>query len=143
MKNFLTKIWGLFYETVIDSWENSKTLSIIASILWILIILVIFMFGYVAYSIIDHEINGISHGIVKSKRFEQAHYETQLTTISDGKSVTTLTIPEFVPDRWYIEVVGDNGRKETWRTYNESSAKNIIIDQVITSDDNWNWVDTN
>jgi hypothetical protein len=48
----------------------------------------------------------------------------------------------FYTDTWYIEVVGENGRKEVWYTYNGSVGKSIEKGQEVHNDDNWTWGET-
>jgi hypothetical protein len=42
-KSFITGIWEVFYDTVIDTWRDSKFMSILASIAWILTALLVYL----------------------------------------------------------------------------------------------------
>jgi len=141
-KNFISGVWEIFKDTVIDTWQDSKFLSIVMSIIWISVAIFVYFLGYLTYSVVEHSINGLDNGIVKSEGFRPAHYETHVHTINTGKTVSTYTTTDWVPDTWYIEVKGENGRVETWQTTNSQVGENTEEGDKVINDDNWTWCGT-
>jgi hypothetical protein len=141
-KNLITGIWEIFYDTVIDTWKDSKFMSILMGVLWILTAMLIYLLGYITYSVVEHSINGLESGIVKSEGFKPAHYELRPHTITNGKTTTTYYTNDYIPDTWYIEVEGENGRVETWQTTNSQVGENIEEGDQVINDDNWTWCET-
>lgn len=141
-KNFITGVWGLFYDTVIDTWRDSKFVSILASILWIAAAILVYLLGYLTYSLVEHSMNGLETGIVKSEEFRPAHYETHVHTTTVNNMTSTYTTSDWVPDTWYVEVEGENGRVETWQTINPQIGEATKEGDIVNNDDNWTWCDT-
>jgi hypothetical protein len=142
-KNFITGVWRLFYDTVIDTWRDSKFVSILASILWTVAAILVYLLGYLAYSLVEHSVNGLETGIVKSEEFRPAHYETHVHTTTVNNMTSTYTTSDWVPDTWFVEVEGENGRVETWQTINQQIGESTKEGDKVTNDDNWTWCDTN
>jgi hypothetical protein len=141
-KSFISGIWELFKETVIDEWRFSKTSSIIAGMLWLIVGIFAFLLGSITYSLIENEINGLKSGKVTEESFKSGHYEVHLHTIIVGKSKRVYTTTDWVPDSWYVEVVGENGRKEVWYTHNDKVGKTTKVGQEVVNDDDWTWTGT-
>lgn len=141
-KSFITGVWEIFYDTVIDTWRDSKFMSIVMSILWIGVAMLVYLIGYLTYSFVEHSINGLENGVVKAEEFRPAHYETHIHTINTGKTVSTYTTNDWVPDTWYVEVEGENGRVETWKTSNSQIGENTEEGDTVKNDDNWTWCGT-
>lgn len=141
-KNFITGVWSIFKDTVIDTWRDNKFASIIMSVLWIIAAILIYLLGYLTYSLIEHEVNGLDSGIVKSEDFKPAHYELHVHTVSNGNSTMTYTTSDWVPDAWFVEVEGESGRVETWQTYNREVGSSVNTGDKVINDDNWTWCET-
>lgn len=141
-KSFVSGIWEIFHDTVIDTWRDSKFMSILMSILWIIVVIFTLLIGYLTYTLIEHSINGLDSGKVTEMEFVPAHYETHVHTISTGKTISTYTTTDWVPDAYNVLVVGENGREEIWKTYNISLAKEVDEGETIQNDDNWTWIGT-
>jgi hypothetical protein len=141
-KNLVMGIWNLFKEMVIDEWRFDKTMSIFASLLFIVSSILIFFLGYLAYAFVEHEVSGLKTGEVQSEEFVPGHFEMRVHTIIAGKVPMTYTTNDWVPNAWYVEVVGKNGRKELWYTYNSTIGRSVKKGQEITNDDNWTWGET-
>ena len=141
-KNIITGIWELFYDTVIETWHDSKLAGIVASILWLVVGIFVYLLGYFIYSGIEHEINGLENGKVSKESFEPGHYEARVHTINTGKETITYTSNDWVPDTWYVEVVGEDNRREVWYTYNHKVGDSVEVGDEITNDDNWTWRET-
>jgi hypothetical protein len=56
---------------------------------------------------------------------------------------STYTTSDWVPDTWFVEVEGENGRVETWQTINQQIGESTKEGDKVTNDDNWTWCDTN
>jgi hypothetical protein len=141
-KNFITGVWSIFKDTVIDSWRDNKFISIMMSVLWIISSILIYLLGYLTYSLIEHEVSGLDSGIVKAEDFKPAHYESHIHTVSNGNSTMTYTTSDWVPDAWFVEVEGESGRVETWQTYNREVGSSVNTGDKVINDDNWTWCGT-
>jgi len=141
-KSFISGIWEVFYDTVIDTWRDSKFMSILMGVLWILAAMLIYLLGYITYSVVEHSMNGLESGVVKTEEFKPAHYELRPHTIIIGKATTTYYTNDYIPDTWYIEVEGENGRVETWQTTNSQVGENTEEGDKVINDDNWTWCGT-
>jgi hypothetical protein len=140
-KNFIMGVWEVFYDMVIDTWGESKIMSIFAGMLWLLVGILVYLLGYLTYSVVEHEISGLDKGIVKEEKFDPGHYEVRVHVISNGKTTSTYTTNDWVPDTWYIEVEGD-GRKEVWYTYNSEVGKSVDVGDEVVNNDDWTWGET-
>lgn len=141
-KNFILGVWEIFYDTVIGSWRDSKAISIMMGFMWIMVALLVYLLGYITYQFTEHAISGLEKGKVETEQFQPAHYEQVPHTMIVGKTTVTYFTNDYIPDKWHIEVVGDNGREEMWYTYNRSVAKHIKRGQEVTNDDDWTWEET-
>lgn len=141
-KNFIKGVWEFFYDTVVETWSDSKIMSILAGVMWIGTAILVYLLGYVTYTVIEHSISGLESGKVVEEKFEPGHYELHSHTIIVGKVVSSYTTNDWVPDTWFVEVVGENGRKEVWSTYNQSVGRNTKIGQEVINDNDWTWSET-
>ena len=142
-KNIVIGIWNAFKETVIDEFKDSEFLmGSVGMLLWIMVTVITILIGFFTYQFAEHEFNGLKSGRVKTENFEPSHYELHTHTILIGKTTSVYTTNDYVPDKWRVSVIGENGREETWYTYNKDVANNIV-GKTINNDDNWTWEDTN
>jgi len=147
-KNFVTGLWKFFHMTVIETWQDSydgflsKVMSVIALICWILVGVIVYLISVWAFLFFDMKMNGLTSGKVEENRFEAAHTEQYSTTVIVGKVPVTTWHTRNVPDRWYIQVVGESGRIEDWVTYDPQSSEAAQPGANVIKDDNWSWEDT-
>jgi hypothetical protein len=142
-KNFISGLWNLFGETVIASWkEGDKVMAFFMIAMWTSVAIVVFALGYATYAFIEHSINGLESGVVDGEEFRPGHYEVHVHTIRSGKSTTTYTTNDWVPDTWYIKVVGENGRIEMWSTNNSKIGLGTEPGDKVINDDDWTWCET-
>lgn len=144
-KSFVYGVWEFFEMTVIDTWKDEwlgKAISITSIFMWIIIGVLVYLLSTWAFLFFDMKMNGLSTGKVLDKTFQEAHLEHYTTTIYVGKVPITQYHTRNVPDRWFVELKGENGRIEKWVTYNPSSADSAENGTSITKNDNWCWEDT-
>lgn len=146
-KNFVTALWSIFHETVIESWSDpymGKGISIMMSLLWVITAVAVYLLSYLAFMFIDMEMNGLDHGKVISKKFQASHEEIVTTTVMVGKVAVISSYPVHIADRWFIQLKGDgdDARVEDWVTYNPSVADHTKNGDDVKKDDNWSWSGT-
>lgn len=143
-KNVITGIWSIFKETVIDSFRDGEVmLGAIASFIWVITAVLVFVIGVFAYQATDWYFNGLESGkIITELQFTPAHQQAVVHTVRTGKSSYTYVTYIHVPDTWSTEVEGDNGRIEDWSTTNPNLVDKVRIGTLIKNDDNWQWAGT-
>ena len=143
-KNVITGIWSIFKETVIDSFSDGDImLGAIASFLWVITAVLVFVLGVFTYQATDWYFNGLESGkIITELEFKPAHSQPVVHTISNGKTTSTYITYIWVPDTWTTEVEGENGRIEDWSTTNPNLVDKVRIGTLVKNDTDWQWVGT-
>lgn len=142
-KTFIKGLWEFFHFTVIETFKDGGlgiVMSFFGILAWILTAILTFLIGFLIVEYVDLGMNGLERGKVKTElRFEPHHYELHTHTVFSGKSMFSYTTNDYVADRWHATVEGDNGRIESWVTYNQDLSKSTKVGQEINNDDNWIW----
>jgi hypothetical protein len=144
-KNFVTGLWSLFKSSVVDEFGKygDKVIGSIALFLWIMVSLIVFLIGYFTYACTEHALHGLDKGkVVSEVSFQAAHEDMVPITTTCGNSTITTYTYIHVPDRWHVEVKGDNGRIEEWETESRNIADQAEMGVEITNDNNWTWEET-
>ena len=117
--------------TIIDMFKGliNHLLTKFWSCTTLVVAVVIFVLSMCVYQAVEHEMNGISVGIVNTEvEFVPEHVVEHKSTYrdSDGKEHETITY-ETIPDTWNMDVRASNGRIEAWTTTDKPTGAFLFI----------------
>lgn len=140
--DFIKGLWDFFKVTVIEPWEDGiggKFISVMSMSLWILVGILIYVVSVWSFLFFDMKMNGLHSGKVTETQFEVAHQEQRSNVIMVGKTTIVQYYTVDIPDRWHIQVEGENGRVEDWVTYDKSASDKAQPGEEVTKNQDWSW----
>jgi len=134
----------MFWDLLIEPWRNREWgTGILTSIMGLIVAFFIYILSYFIYINVEHAIDGLDKGVIVSEiSFEPAHTDIVPTTISDGKTTTTIFVPVNIPDTWSFDVKSiKKDRIERWSTSSPTLSNTIEKGDTLNAD-NFSFVDT-